>query len=30
LVEVTGKQRNRRFAAPEILEILDAPETGSS
>jgi Fic family protein len=26
LVEVTGRQRNRRFAALEILEILDAPE----
>jgi Fic family protein len=26
LEEVTGKQRNRRFAALEILEILDAPE----
>jgi Fic family protein len=26
LEEVTGRQRNRRFAALEILEILDAPE----
>jgi Fic family protein len=26
LAEVTGRQRNRRFAALEILEILDAPE----
>lgn len=26
VVEVTGRQRNRRFAALEILEILDAPE----
>ena len=26
LTEVTGRQRNRRFAALEILEILDAPE----
>jgi Fic family protein len=25
LEEVTGRQRNRRFAAREILEILDAP-----
>jgi Fic family protein len=26
LEEVTGRQRNRRFAALEILELLDAPE----
>jgi len=26
LEEITGRQRNRRFAALEILEIVDAPE----